>query len=165
MRPGGQAAPGRSWRRYTTRVVHMVVLLGGLALLGGMGWQVGLTGLWASLQTIGPWIVPFVLLDSVSRWLHTVGWATCFQHGSLPLRLWHLVMIRMAGSAVNWVTPPASIGGERAKVFLLGPALPRAQATAAVVIDKASVTLVQVVYLAAGTLCLAAYVPMPAPLR
>jgi hypothetical protein len=39
----------------------MVVLLGGLALLGGMGWQVGLTGLWASLQTIGPWIVPFVL--------------------------------------------------------------------------------------------------------
>jgi glycosyltransferase 2 family protein len=143
----------------------MVVLLGGLALLGGMGWQVGLTGLWASLQTIGPWIVPFILLDRVSRGLHTVGWAACFQHGSLPLRLWHLVMIRMAGSAVNWVTPPASIGGERAKVFLLGPALPRAQATAAVVIDKASVTLAQVVYLAVGTLCLAAYVPMPAPLR
>ena len=64
-----------------------------------------------------------MLLARVSRWRPTVGWTSCFQHGSLPMRRWHLVMIRLAGSADNWGTPTASSGGEVAKVFLLGPAL------------------------------------------
>jgi hypothetical protein len=30
----------------------------GLALLGGMIWQVGLTGVLESFQALGPWIIP-----------------------------------------------------------------------------------------------------------
>jgi glycosyltransferase 2 family protein len=159
--PGG---PPR-WPRRLAPLVQGLLLVSGLALLGGMVWQVGLAGLQRSLHTLGPWLLPFFLLDSVSLWLHTVAWAACFPPGALPVSLWHLSLVRLAGSAVNWITPTASIGGEVAKVWLLEGTLPRLQATAAVVIDKASVTVAEVGYLIVGLLCVARFFPLPAAVR
>jgi uncharacterized protein (TIRG00374 family) len=165
MSQDGSSSPIQRPSRWATKLIGSLIFLGGCTLLGGMVWQVGLTGLLTSVQTLGPWVVPFLLLDSVSLWFHTAGWAACFPKGQLHLRLWQLCLIRLAGSAINWVTPTAAIGGEVAKVFLLEPAMPRVQAAATVVIDKASVTLAQVCYLALGTLCLTKYLPLPAEFR
>jgi uncharacterized protein (TIRG00374 family) len=145
-----------------SRVLGVLVFLGGLALLGGMLWQVGLAGVRASFQAMGLWVLPFLLLDGIAVLLHTVGWAACFQPHQLHLRLWQLGLVRMAGSAINRFTPTADIGGEVVKVVLLTAALPRAQALAAVIIDKASATLAQVVYLTLGTLYLTGHLPLPA---
>ena len=144
-----------------SRVMGGLVLLGGLALLGGMVWQVGLAGLRASFQALGPWVLPFLLLDGISLLLHTAGWAACFQRHHLGLRLWQLCLVRMAGSAINRVTPTADLGGEVVKVVLLTAALPRAQAVAAVIIDKASIALAQMGYLTLGTLYLTGHLPLP----
>jgi hypothetical protein len=144
-----------------TRVLSVLVFLGGLALLAGMLWQVGLAGVRASFQAMGLWVVPFLLLDSISVLLHAAGWAACFQRHQLRLRLWQLCLVRMAGSAINRVTPTADLGGEVVKVMLLTSALPRAQALAAVIIDKASTALAQMSYLTLGTLFLMGYLPLP----
>jgi uncharacterized protein (TIRG00374 family) len=165
MTQGEQSGSRPWWGTRLAQLVKMLVLVSGLALLGGMVWQVGLAGLQASLHAIGPWLGPFLLLDSVSLWLHTMAWAACFQPGDPPVSLWHLSLVRLAGSAVNGLTPTASIGGEVAKVWLLAGTLPRKQATAAVVIDKASMTLAQIVYLVVGLLCVARSVPLPAAVR
>src|SRR5262249_17172429 len=146
-------------------IVQGLLLGSGLALLGAMVWQVGLTGLRTSLHAIGPWIVPFLLLDSVSLGLHTVAWAACFQPDDPPVSPWHLALGRLARTAVNWIPPTASLGGEVDKVWLLAGTLPRMQATAAVVIDKASTTVAQILYLVVGLLCVARYLPLPAAVR
>src|SRR5437868_11801453 len=143
MTQGAQRSGLPGWGICLAPSIKILVLVSGLALLGGMVWQVGLTSLGGSVHAIGPWIVPFLLLDSVSLWLHAVAWAACFQPGDPPVSLWHLSLVRLAGSAVNWITPTASIGGEVAKVWLLDAKLPRVQATAAVIIDKASTTVAQ----------------------
>jgi glycosyltransferase 2 family protein len=144
-----------------SRIMGGLVFLGGLALLGGMLWQVGLAGLRASFQALGLWVVPFLLLDSISLLLHTVGWAACFQRHQLRLRLWQLCLVRMAGNAINRVTPTADLGGEVVKVMLLTSALPQAQAVATVLIDKASIALAQMGYLTLGTLYLTGHLPLP----
>ncbi len=144
-----------------SRIMGGLVFLGGLALLGGMLWQVGLAGLRASFQALGPWVVPFLLLDSISLLLHTVGWAACFQRHQLRLRLWQLCLVRMAGNAINRVTPTADLGGEVVKVMFLTSALPKAQAVATVLIDKASMALAQMGYLTLGTLYLTGHLPLP----
>ena len=77
----------------------------------------------------------------------------------------NLYVIRLAGTAINQITPTATLGGEVVKVLLLEPTLPRAQATAAVVIDKASVTLAQMCYLAFGLLYSTGYFPLSTELR
>ncbi len=141
---------------------RVLCFLGGLALLGGMLWHVGLTGLSAGLHALGLWLVPFFLLDSVSSLLHTAGWAACFPGSQRRVRLWRLYLVRMAGGAINQVTPTADLGGEVVKVVLLGSLLPRAQAMAAVVIDKTSIALGQIGYLNVGTLYVAGHLPLPA---
>ena len=148
-----------------TKFIMGVLLLGGLALLGWMVWQVGITDLIASCQVVGFWIVPYFLLEIIPDLLHTAAWAACFQGPQRRLSVWQLYVIRLAGSAINQVTPTATLGGEVVKVLLLGPLLPKAQATAAVVIDKASITLAQTCYLAFGLLCAMGHLPLPSELQ
>ena len=76
-----------------------------------------------------------------------------------------MYVIRLAGSAINQVTPTATLGGEVVKVLLLEPGLPRAQATATVVIDKASSTLAQMFYLAFGLLWVTGHLPLAIELQ
>jgi len=148
-----------------TKCIMGVLLLGGLALLGWMVRQVGITDLIASCQAVGFWIVPYFLFEIIPDFLHTVAWAACFQGHQRPFSLWQLYIRRLAGSAINQVTPTATLGGEVVKVLLLEPLLPRAQAMAAVVIDKASITLAQTGYLALGLLYAMGHLPLPSELR
>lgn len=153
------------WRQGTMTLakgLRILCLLGGLTLLAGMLWHVGLAGLSAGLQTLGLWLVPFFLLDSVSLLLHTAGWAACFPGPEHRVSLWRLCLVRMAGGAINQVTPTADLGGEVIKVVLLGSWLPRTQAMAAVIIDKTSIALAQMGYLNLGIVYAAGYLPLPA---
>jgi glycosyltransferase 2 family protein len=148
-----------------SKLVVWVFFLAGLALLCGMVWQVGITGLLTIFQAVGLWIAPWILLDSIPTVLHTAGWAACFQSRRSPIRFWHLLLIRLAGSAINHVTPTATIGGEVVKVLLLEPVLPREQAMASVIIGKASFTLAQVLYLMLGVLYLTQRLSIPVELQ
>jgi len=146
------------------RISHYLVyvfLLAGLLLLGGMVWQVGITDLLTSFGVVGWWIVPWVLLEIVPVGLHTAGWAACFPKSHQAVSFRRLFIVRLAGSAINQVTPTAAIGGEVVKVLLLGSTVPRTPATATVVIDKASFTLAQLFHLALGTLYLTGRRPLP----
>jgi uncharacterized membrane protein YbhN (UPF0104 family) len=103
------------------RMSHLLVavlVLAGLLVLGGMVWHVGLTALLTSVRAVGWWLVPWVLLESVPVVLHTAGWAACFHQRDQPVAWWRLCVVRLAGSAINQVTPTATIGGEFVKVLL-----------------------------------------------
>ena len=112
-----------------SKFIMGVFLLGGIVLLGWMVGQVGLRDL-SRASRLGLLLVHFFLLEIIPDLLHTAGWAACFQGYQRRLRLWQLYGIRLAGNAINQVTPTATLGGEVVKVLLLQPTLPRAQATA-----------------------------------
>jgi uncharacterized protein (TIRG00374 family) len=148
-----------------SRIITAILFFAGLALLGTMVWQVGLSGVLESLHAIGPWIVPFLLLEGIAHLLHAVGWAACFPGPNVPLYWWQIFLVRLAGSAINQVTPTAMVGGEVVRALLLEQALPREQAVAPVVIGKASVTIAQMIYLAIGTLYVMHQLPLPSELQ
>jgi hypothetical protein len=139
--------------------------IAGLALWSALLWQVGVEGLRLSLRLLGPWLLPFIVLDSVSLGLHTLGWSACFRPAPPPLPLWQLGVIRLAGSAMSWGTPTAAVGGEVAKVWLLDATMPRVHAAASVLLDKASCVVAQVGYLALGILGLLGAAWLPAAWR
>src|SRR5215471_19041675 len=148
-----------------SKLIVAVFFLAGIALLWGMVRQVGIADLLTSLRAVGFWIVPWLLLESIPVLLHTAGWAACFHQRQPPRQWWRLVLVRLAGSAINQVTPTATIGGEVVKVLLLESALPREQAVASVMIDKASFVLAQMLYLALGLLYLSGRLVIPTKLR
>jgi uncharacterized protein (TIRG00374 family) len=143
-----------------SNIITGVFFSAGVALLVTMVWQVGTTGVLESLRTIGPWIAPFLCLEGIPHLLHAAGWAACFPGPKAPLRWWQIFLVRLAGSAINQVTPTAMVGGEVVRVLLLEHTLPRAQAVAPVVIGKASVTMAQMIYLAIGTLYVMHQLPL-----
>ena len=147
------------------KIMMRLTLLGGLILLGIMLWRVGWDGLLESVQSLGIWLIPYLLLRLIPAVLHTAAWAACFPERPLPCRFWQLAFVVRAGSAINQVTPTADIGGEVAKVFLLEPFMSRERGTAAVVIDKASTTLSQMIYLALGMAYLAQQLALPTSLQ
>ena len=149
----------------TTKLVVLLFFGIGLLLLMGMIWQVGVSDLMASFRAVGLWLVPLVLLESFPMFLHTAGWAACFEAQHRPVGLWRLFLVRLAGSSINQMTPTATIGGEVVKVLLLESVLPRTQATASVIIDKASFTLAQVLHLTLGTLYLTGRLSLPTELQ
>ena len=136
-------------------------LLAGVFLLEGMVWQVGMMDLLTSFGVVGWWIVPWVLLEIVPVVLHTAGWATCFPQSYQAVSFGRLFIVRLAGSAINQVTPTATIGGEVVEVLLLESTLPRAPAAAIVVITKASFALAQLFHLTLETLYLTGRLPLP----
>jgi uncharacterized protein (TIRG00374 family) len=148
-----------------SRVIVALFFFAGVVLLGTMVWRIGLTGFVQSLRVIGPWLAPFLLLEAVPQLLHAVGWAACFQGPRPPLRLWQLFLVRLAGSAINQMTPTANVGGEVVRVLLLESTLPREQAVASVIIGKASVTIAQTIYLSLGALYLMWQLPLPRELQ
>lgn len=150
------------------RITHLLftgLFLAGLALLGGMVWQVGVANLLTSVQAGGWWLVPWLGLEFLPVLLHTGGWRACFSRHDTTVSFWRLLLVRLAGSAINQVTPTATLGGEMVKVVLLTPTVPREQAAAAVVIDKASFTIAQMLHFALGTAYLAGHLPLPTELQ
>jgi hypothetical protein len=143
-----------------SRFFVCLFFLGGLALYGVMIWRIGLAGLFESFQAIGLWIIPYLLIRSVRFLLHTAAWIPCFPGNRLPIPFWHLLLVSRAGGAINKVTPTASVGGEVVKVLLLESQLPREQAAAMVVIDKASSTLAKMFYVSLGLFYLMQRLPL-----
>jgi glycosyltransferase 2 family protein len=143
----------------------------GLALLGllGLAILVGLADTHAvrvALLEVGWGIVLVVGQEVVAHLLNTLGWRFAFarEHvASLPFG--ELLRLRLAGDAINYLTPSATIAGEYARVAMLGDRLAADVRTASVVVAKSAQTLAQAVFIAAGLSLLGAGFVIAGPSR
>lgn len=142
---------GRSPTRHV--LLHSLAVLGGFILLGWVVWEVGLTDVWHHLHQIG-WWAPVLLVPSIAIALcDAKGWACALPASlSLPhIPLWRWSLARLAGEAINNLTPTANIGGEPVKVYMLrAHGLTTDAGLASVVIAKTALTVSQVVFVLLG---------------
>jgi uncharacterized protein (TIRG00374 family) len=83
--------------------------------------------------------------------LDTWGWRLVFGPQLPPIGFGRLFSIRMAGEAVNKVTPLASMGGEPLKAYLLNRCgAPSGEALASVAVAKNVMTLAQIAFIFLG---------------
>src|SRR5207253_955874 len=118
--PDPPAAPagGRSRRASLVRTAASVAL--GLGLLGFLIYHADVDAIHDHMGELG-WTAPLVLLP----WVFVVctdalGWR-CAVPPSAAARVpfASLVLVRMAGEAINSVTPTAAVGGEPVKAHML----------------------------------------------
>jgi glycosyltransferase 2 family protein len=104
-----------------------------------LGYLIGRLGPEAILQHFLAlkWRVPLILLLACSWHItNTIAWAFAFPPGAFRPRLRTLFMSKLAGEAVNQITPLANIGGEPLKAYLLRHESPASCGLASVVINK-----------------------------
>ena len=100
---------------------QLAAALVGLGVLGLLVWNVGVAEVAGHLRQIG-WRAPLLLLPYVAVALcDAQGWACAIPRTThaRPAPLWRLSLARLAGEAINNLTPTANLGGEPIKVYLL----------------------------------------------
>ena len=144
----GTATGGALRRRLTTLLAVAV----GLAILGWLLHHAGLESVWERVEALG-WASPLILapyalvtLADALGWRYTLSAAA---RARIPFP--SLTLSRMAGEAVNGLTPAAAVGGEPVKAYLLRPwHVSGAEAFASVVISKTALIASQSLFTAFG---------------
>src|SRR5262249_19378208 len=141
-----EPSPGSSAR--TRRRVAAMVL--GTVLLALLVSYAGLTPVLARFRALG-WAAPLVLLPYfVINIRDTSGWR-CTLPATVRVPFSSLYLVRMAGEAVNSMTPTATVGGEPVKAHLLRAfGVSGSDALASVVIAKTALTVSQSAFVLVG---------------
>lgn len=127
------------------------MLLAALALAATVVFHADLPSAWRQLRAVATperaWLLAlaFFAPSGIACWLHTHAWVASFGGGGPALRFGQLFAIRLAGDAVNQVTPLLALGGEPVKAALFRTAGgSAAHGAAAVLAARWMMTLAQV---------------------
>jgi len=127
-----------------------------LVSLGALGldvllWRIDLHTVPQALFHVG-WGMALVLSQEiVAHVLNASGWRFAFTREiAARFTFGELVRLRVAGDAINYVTPTATIGGEVARTAMLSEACGVDDRAVSVIIAKATQTLAQAFFITAG---------------
>ncbi len=144
--------------------VSVFLLFLGLLFLGGLVWKIGLPELGRELGVLGWGLIPIILCEGLADFLHTVAWRHCLTKPYCDLSLLRLFRIRMAGFAINYLTPTASVGGEVAKAVLLASSHRGPEAVSGVLIGKFCFAFAHLLFVVVGSILLLGHLSLPAGL-
>jgi uncharacterized membrane protein YbhN (UPF0104 family) len=132
--------------------LHTILFVLGAAFLVYLVWSVGLGELCREVGSLGYGLIPFILCEGVSEFIHVAGWRHCLSgaHRSLPMLL--LFRIRMAGYAINYLTPTAAMGGEVTKAALLASQHRGPEAVTGVLIGKICFAFSHLLFVVIGSI-------------
>lgn len=138
------------------------LLLGlGLAFLGYLVWRIGPRELWHQVSALGWGISLLILAEGMANLMHTAGWRQCIDAPCRSAGWWRLFQMAMAGYAINYLTPSASVGGELSRASLLAASEPGAKAVSSVLLDKLMTGVAHLLLILAGSLVLLWRVKLP----
>lgn len=144
--------------------LHAILLVLGFGFLAYLVWTLGVGRLWRELASLGWGLIPLLLGEGVAEMIHTIGWRRCLS-GPLRALPWSfLFRVRMAGYAINYLTPTAALGGELTKAGLLASRGSGPEAVSGVLIGKVCFALAHLVFVALGSIVIAWQVKLPAAL-
>ena len=133
---------------------RLILLLAGIGAVVYLVHGIGPAVVWHTVRDLS-WrlLVLLVFPTSAAMLVDTLGWRFAFARPPRPFG--RLFAVRLAGEAVNQITPTASVGGDLVRAMLLRPAVPLREAIASVVADKTTSVVSQAVLLLAGLLAAA----------
>jgi putative membrane protein len=144
------AGPSASLRARRGRTLAAAAV--GALLLALLVSYAGLGDVLGRLRVLG-WGAPLVLVPyAIVNVLDTIGWRRALPApAAARVPFAGLYLARMAGEAVNSLTPTAAVGGEPVKAHLLRSwGIPGSHGVASVVIAKTALTLSQVAFILVG---------------
>lgn len=140
---------------------HTFCVILGFSLLAFLVWQIGFEELWRQMGLLGWGLVPLILIEIVADGMHTVGWRHCLPPALRTLSFHRLFRIRLAGYAINYLTPTATLGGEVTKGTLLSLNRAGSDALTGVIVGKLAYTIAQLLFVSLGTIVTLWHVPLP----
>jgi conserved hypothetical protein len=157
-------ASGSRPNQFATKLFHVVLVAVGGAFLAYLIWKIGPREIWRELSSLGWGLIPLVMAEGVAEMIHTLGWRHCMNQPYRSLPWFFLFRVRMAGYAINYLTPTATLGGEVTKGTLLASAHKGPGAVTGVLIGKLCFGLAHLLFVFSGSIFIVATVKLPTAL-
>lgn len=141
--------------------LHTLLLLLGFVFLGYLIWKLGAARLWSELMALGWGLVPFIAFEFLAEALHTKGWSYCLDGPYRRLSWFQLFRIRLAGNAINYLTPTAAMGGEITKVGLLSSNHKGPGAVSGVLVGRLSTGFAHASFVTCGSIVVLCWAHLP----
>jgi len=132
--------------------LNVILLVLGAAFLAYLVWKTGLGELYREVSLLGWGLIPLILCEGVAEFIHVAGWRYCLSGSHRSLSMVHLFRIRMAGYAINYLTPTAAIGGELTKAVLLASNRSGPEAATGVLIGKLCFAFAHLLFVVIGSI-------------
>lgn len=147
------------------RLLERLLLLAGALLMGFLLYQLDARAVLANLRLVGWGVLLIVGQEIGAITLNALGWWCAFSapKPNIPFRT--LLAARLAGDAVNYLTPTASIGGEVVRTRLLRGYGNSMATVASLAVAKVSQTVAQVAFVIAGLFLVLNDIPLPQQVR
>ena len=165
LEPGEESRHGRGAAQRAVRVVERVLFVGGLVLLAVLVYELGPSTVLANLRLVGWGFVPIVLQECMACLANTLGWRAAFGRPRPPIPFLHLVAARIAGDAINYVTPTATLGGEFVRTRFLSGQASVTSIVASVAVGKLAQTIGQIAFVIIGLAVIIDDTPLPTGVR
>jgi uncharacterized protein (TIRG00374 family) len=135
--------------------LNTILLFAGLAFLAWLVWRTGPRQLLHEIGILGWGIIPIILIEGAANLAHTIGWRHLIGRGAREIPWSRLFRMAMAGYAINYLTPTASVGGEVSRAALLTAANQNgATAVRSVLLDKLTTAMAHLALAVLGFLLL-----------
>jgi uncharacterized protein (TIRG00374 family) len=141
--------------------LNAVLLILGVGFLGYLFWRIGPAEFWQELRALGWGLIPLVLSEGAGLLAHTVAWRHCIGQQRPRVPLFRLFRMSLAGFAINYLTPSASLGGEVSKAALLSSTHPMPEAVSSVLLDKLSSAFAHLLLAVLGSFFLLGWASLP----
>jgi uncharacterized protein (TIRG00374 family) len=146
---------------HRTKFFHTILLALGAVFLAYLVWKIGAREIWRELTSLGWGLIPLVLAEGIAEMIHTLGWRHCMNEPYRSVSWFFLFRIRMAGYAINYLTPTATLGGEVTKATLLASAHKGPGAVTGVLIGKLCFGFSHLLFVVIGSMFILSRVKLP----
>ncbi len=146
------------------RVSSALYVVGGLAVLLGVLWTLGIEATWAEVRKVG-WIFPAIVALGGLRFLvRAAAWVICLEPPH-RMRLRDAFAAVLAGDALGNLTPLGPLVGEPAKATFALRYVAGQPALTALAVENILYTLATAAMIAAGTIALLFTFELPAQIK
>jgi putative membrane protein len=146
-------------------IAERVVLLSGVILFVFLLRRLGVRTVMMNLRLVGWGIAPIVLQEILAYMANTLGWLAAFSSPRPQIPFTQLLTARIAGDAVNYLTPTATLGGEFVRTRYLRGQAESTSLVASVAVAKLSQTIGQIAFVVIGLGFVLEDTPLPAAVR
>src|SRR5262245_25109600 len=154
-------SPQPNQQKVRAKSFHLVLAGIGGVFLAYLIWKIGPREIWREFTSLGWGLIPLVMAEGIAEMIHTLGWRHCMTEPYRSLPWFFLFRVRMAGYAINYLTPTATLGGEVTKGTLLASAHKGPGAVTGVLIGKLCFGFSHLFFVLTGSIFILASVRLP----
>jgi uncharacterized protein (TIRG00374 family) len=154
-------SPRPNQKKVRAKTFDLLLSSIGAVFLAYLIWKIGPREIWREFTSLGWGLIPIVMAEGIAEMIHTLGWRHCMTEPYRSLPWFFLFRVRMAGYAINYLTPTATLGGEVTKGTLLASAHKGPGAVTGVLIGKLCFGFSHLIFVLTGSIFILATVRLP----